>query len=1116
MKRIVASRLFWSIFIIANLLCLAFVHKYFKKVFPLVSLTISMDRPGATARARQLAARYQWKPENPRVAVSFKTDHLSKTYIELEENHRAFKNILTSHVYSPYTWNVRHFKEHDPYELYIQFTPEGKPYSFLQILPETHGSVAWTSEHAQEYVQTIATQEWNIPLEKYNLIESYQEKRVSGRVDHTFVYQWPERINQGLIRLRLVVSGDTLTEISPYFKVPEEFILRYKELRSKNNTIAWFAYIAMLILYMFGGCLFGLWYLLRKRFVLWRAPLLWGFGLALAGFIAEINELPLAWMNYHTALSYTGFLVSYIVQAFHQMLFQFAEFSLIFIAAESLTRHAFGNQLQLWKTWSGRVAASNTVLGKTIAGYLTVPLEFSFLVIFYWCATRIWGWWLPSNELFKPDILATYAPWLAGLIPSLRAGFVEECLYRAIPLAGATLLGRRYGRPRLWITISMILQAIVFGAAHATYAAQPAYARLVELLGPSVLFGWIYFNYGLLPTIISHIIYDVVWCCLPIFISSGSWAYLNQALVIICAAIPIAIPLLARIRYKGSQKLQVQDYNKSFEPHLFTKRVSHAIPAHPIVLNKFTTIGALSIAILSAICWTTGLMQRTNSSEVKPLLLNRAQALHIAHQAWQEKGTTFDHQWHSYALTRAEDSLFSTGQAHRYTWSKLGHPEYYALLNKYLFPAYWIVRTIRWKGSPVERAHEYRAYVSSAGTILRLQEVVPEAAPGLTISKTHAKNIAQSYLQTLYGPLTPLLEEISASSLAHPARTDWEFTFVDTSVPAGEGQARIDIEIAGNKLINTRKFMHIPEEVQRAYAHEHNWVTIIDTLGTGLYYLFLLCACLCACMLIRFTPRHKWLGAITYIIMTILYILQAANNIPSAIAVMNTAQPFYSQLIPYTSSLFISGFVASALFGCASFIATSAFQYWYLARWRDRIMLGLGGGVLLACAHYLNTLIQSWWHPVLFDYALYSSWSPILSIVISNSIGWIASTIMLLIFVSGIDYIKLTYPEWAKVAVLCFAFSKAFSLEFSELASLPELALSILFMTCVYVVLYLVYLRYDHAIIPMVTATALILRLLINSTLLPWSIGVSSFIITTVILSTCTYYLSIFLTSKRT
>jgi membrane protease YdiL (CAAX protease family) len=73
-------------------------------------------------------------------------------------------------------------------------------------------------------------------------------------------------------------------------------------------------------------------------------------------------------------------------------------------------------------------------------------------------------------------------------------GFWEECLMRAVPIAGAVLIGRQFGfgtreRASPMVVWGVVLfQSLVFGAAHANYPAQPAYARLVELVIPSIGF----------------------------------------------------------------------------------------------------------------------------------------------------------------------------------------------------------------------------------------------------------------------------------------------------------------------------------------------------------------------------------------------------------------------------------------------------------------------------------------------------------------------------------------------------------------------------------------------------------------------------------------------------
>src|SRR4029450_8065750 len=160
---------------------------------------------------------------------------------------------------------------------------------------------------------------------------------------------------------------------------------------------------------------------------------------------------------------------------------------------------------------------SKQVLGLTAAGFLLVSVFLAYDVMLYFIATKYFGWWSPAEALLHPDVLATHAPWLSAIANSFQAGFWEEALFRAVPIAGAALIGDRFGKRNLFIVLGFVVQAIIFGAGHAPYPNQPAYARPVELIIPSIGFGLLYLYFGLLPGIILHFTFDVVWFALLIF-----------------------------------------------------------------------------------------------------------------------------------------------------------------------------------------------------------------------------------------------------------------------------------------------------------------------------------------------------------------------------------------------------------------------------------------------------------------------------------------------------------------------------------------------------------------------------------------------------------------------
>src|SRR4030095_8440700 len=191
------------------------------------------------------------------------------------------------------------------------------------------------------------------------------------------------------------------------------------------------------------------------------------------------------------------------------------------------------------------------VLGRTTIGYLLVPIFVAYEVALYLFATRTLGWWTPSEALFNPDVLAAHAPWFSAIARSFQAGFWEEALFRAVPIAGAALIGDRLVQRRLWIVMAFVAQAIIFGAGHAPYPTQPAYARPVELVIPSIGFGLFYLRFGLLPGIILHFAFDAVWFALPIFAATASGIRVQQIMVVAMIFVPLWIVLIRRIVAPG-------------------------------------------------------------------------------------------------------------------------------------------------------------------------------------------------------------------------------------------------------------------------------------------------------------------------------------------------------------------------------------------------------------------------------------------------------------------------------------------------------------------------------------------------------------------------------------
>ena len=264
--------LFWVAFFIVSGLFLAFAVLNFPHAFPLINLDLRMDRQAALDQARTLAEERGWGPGDFRQAASFDVDRRTQAFVELDHGGKdAFAAMMRDDHYQAYRWHVRHFQEGETTETLVRFTPAGAPYGFRERLPEDEPGESVTPEEAREIAERAATADWGVDLGRFDLVEEAQEVRPGGRTDHTLVYERPDvQLEEGRYRLRLVVSGDRFTELSHFVKIPESFERRYEGMRSANNAIATGSGIAMVVLYIMGGCIVGLFFLLRDRWMLWR------------------------------------------------------------------------------------------------------------------------------------------------------------------------------------------------------------------------------------------------------------------------------------------------------------------------------------------------------------------------------------------------------------------------------------------------------------------------------------------------------------------------------------------------------------------------------------------------------------------------------------------------------------------------------------------------------------------------------------------------------------------------------------------------------------------------------------------------------------------------------
>jgi len=822
---------FWIVAVALTALATGFSIYGFPLAFPLVILDLRMDRTAALEVARELAARNGWGPEGFRQAAAFDRDGQVQAFVELEAGgNQAFARMLEEGLYHPYRWQVRHFRPEEATETGITFTPGGEPIGFRERLPEDQAGPALGVGAARAIAEEGAAA-WGVDLSVYEPVETSRVVRPSDRVDHSFVYERRlPRLGEGAYRLRLVVAGDRFTELTHFVEIPEAFGRRYGEMRSANDAVATVASVAIILVLLAGGCGLGLFFLLRQRWVVWKPALAWGLVVGALEAGANAGFWPLAWMEYDTAVSAANFALQQLALIGVQFVAIAGITALVLMAAESLTRRAFPDQIQVWKLWSPSVAASPAVLGRTVAGFLLVAAFAAYEVALYFVAHRSLGWWQPSDALSNPNLLASYVPWLTAVGISLRAGVTEECLFRAVPLASAALLGQRFGGRRYWILGALLLQAVLFGAAHANYPAQPAYARLVELILPALGWGVLYLIFGLLPCIVCHFAVDVVFIGLPIFASSAPGAWVHQAIIVLLTLVPIWVVLRSRLSRGRWEEVGEGSLNGAWSPPAGAESAPEPAIAPSRGLGRKTRIALLALGAVGVVTWA---MAGRFTSEAPPVLASRGEASAAARDALRERGVQLGVEWRELSTVQG-----GVDQVDRFVWSEGGPETYRALLGRYLWVPGWLVRYARFEGDVAERAEEYSVWTDGQGRVTRVAHRLPEARPGEALEQDAARDLARRAVRDAYDLDPQSLVEVSAEPEKHPNRRDWRFVFRDPAADAGKGgEARIAVRIAGDEVADSYLFVHVPEEWQRRETDRATAAGIVRVASTTVLVL---------------------------------------------------------------------------------------------------------------------------------------------------------------------------------------------------------------------------------------------------------------------------------------
>ena len=216
-------------------------------------------------------------------------------------------------------WSVRYYRPLEREEMRVSVHAEtGQVTGFLDSIPEDRPGPDIASGAARSIAEGFLASR-GVNLAALELKESSSERQKARR-DHTLVWEArpgdPRNVDEARYRVRVEVTGDRVSAMASYWKLPEAFV----RAREEHNALSTFLIVVRLAA-IAGAVVLGLWLLIqytRRRVLRWRTALLAALPAAVLGALGSLSNYPLMMRAYSTAMPletframmFTGILMS--------------------------------------------------------------------------------------------------------------------------------------------------------------------------------------------------------------------------------------------------------------------------------------------------------------------------------------------------------------------------------------------------------------------------------------------------------------------------------------------------------------------------------------------------------------------------------------------------------------------------------------------------------------------------------------------------------------------------------------------------------------------------------------------------------------------------------------
>ena len=483
------------------------------------------------------------------------------------------------------------------------------------------------------------------------------------------------------------------------------------------------------------------------------------------------------------------------------------------MAAESLSRRAFPHHPQLWRVWSRDAAPTPQVAGRTLGGYLFVPIELALVAAFYYATNRWLGWWQPSEVLTDPEHPRRRAVPALDADRDLAAGGLHGGVRVSRDSAVARRADRRALRPAHARHRDRVrVQALVFGGAHANYPGLPVVfaagraRRCRRSSGRSI-----FLRFGLLPTILLHATFDLTLFSIPLFLVDAPGARLQQALVIAAALVPLAIVAWRRRQAGAWRELPAALRNGAWRRGRADDRRA-AAPRQRRRRPRVARIPARAAGARRRRRRRVGSRCTPFRADVPPLALDRAttrsprptpRSPRAASRSARNGGASPRVKLASDDARAVDVAQVRLARGGRRRVSRAcRHDARAAAVGSAL-------RDVRRRRRRARRGMARRRSTDDGAVRTMRAHAAGGAAGRAPDARRRARARASARCATRFGVDPAPLKLVAADEQQRPARTDWSFVFGDPRIDVGAGgEARYIVAIGGDEVSGAGRFVH--------------------------------------------------------------------------------------------------------------------------------------------------------------------------------------------------------------------------------------------------------------------------------------------------------------------